>query len=379
MAKRWRTLLVGMCLLTILQMMGAAPASAKSVFNKKPKEQYVPGASWEAYIHDDEGNSRALVQPVEQNEDKDWMFLSFTEYKGPRNRLAVMKVENKIASVEQAESSAAFLVTNRIAEVPVAAIEELLTTALFNTNRFDLTERKAVQTVLAEQDFGNSDRVSQPTAAKLGKVLGAEYLIFAAVNEWTPEKKRVGGGLGGIAGGVMGGVGAGKTTSEIAMSFRIVDATTGQVLFAATERAEAGSWGIRIGGFGGPAAGGGGFDRNSPIGYAVQSCINKVAYKIAMNLKDRAWTGTVVKVDGDKVYINAGGNKGLEIGMKLVALAKGEALVDPETGVSLGEDTEAVGNLQITTVKDNFSIATVVQGCESLKAGDRVEMASGGS
>jgi curli biogenesis system outer membrane secretion channel CsgG len=290
-----------------------------------------------------------------------------------------MQVENKTAAIEQAASNEdTVVVTNHIAEVPVAALEEMLTTSLFNTNRFELTERKAIQTVLAEQDFGKSGRVSEQTAAKVGKILGANYMMFAAVNEWTPVKSRIGGAIGGYGAKILGAVGGGKTTAEIAMSFRIVDATSGKVLFSETVRAEAGSWGLTIGGFGGPGGGMGGVDRSSPIGYAVQSCLNKAAYKIAMFLKERSWTGTIVKVDGGKVYVNAGSDSGIVTGTKLIALAKGEAIVDPTTGLSLGDDTDVIGHLQVTTVKEKFSIATIVEGCDGLKKGDLVELAESG-
>ena len=64
---------------------------------KKEKEfvPFVPSGAWEAYIHDGEGRDRTLVQPVEQNDDDDWRFLKFTDYKGPRGRLAILRVENK--------------------------------------------------------------------------------------------------------------------------------------------------------------------------------------------------------------------------------------------------------------------------------------------
>jgi curli biogenesis system outer membrane secretion channel CsgG len=359
----------------------AASAGLLGIGKKDAGPQYTPGEKWEAYIQDDKGVTRALIQPVERNDDKDWMFLRFTDYKGPRNRLAVMKIENKTAQEEHAESEGSWFVPHAV-EVPLAGLEELLTTALFNTHRFDLTERKVIQGALAEQDFGASGRVSAPTAAKVGKVLGADFLIFATVNEWTPVKSRIGGG-GGLAGALGGGlgkvvsaVGAGKTTAEVAMSFRIVDATTGQVIYSETQRAQAGSWNLTLGGLAG-TAGAGGLDRSSPIGYAVQSCINKVAYKIAMSLKEKGWTGTIAGIEGGKVFINAGSNQGMQVGMKLVALSKGQALIDPETEMSLGEDTEAIGSLQITAVKDKFSIATILQGCDGLKKGDRVEAADG--
>ena len=77
--------------------------------------------------------------------------------------------------------------------------------------------------------------------------------------------------------------------------------------------------------------------------------------------------------DGN-VYVNAGSNQGLENGMTLTALSTGEALIDPETGLNLGSETEVSGLLRLTKVSEKFSIASVVEGCNGLTGGDRVEV-----
>lgn len=359
--------------LTVALVMGSlAPALAEK------EAPFTPPAGWGAYFKNDKGEMKAIIQPVEQNKDKDWMGLQFTPYDGPKMRLAVMKVDNKTANVEQARDTEAWVITHRAAEVPVAAIEELITTALFNTHRFTLVERKDLDGVLAEQDLGASGRVAQPSAAKIGKVLGAQYQIFAAVNEWTPQKGKVKGGLGGIVPGALGGLKGGKSEAEVAISFKIVDATTSEVIQAITTRATAGNWnlGVGIGGLIGAGAAGGviGIEKNSPVSYAVQSCIQKAAYQIAIALADRPWSGSVMKIAGDKVYVNAGSAAGLTAGTVLVAFSLGEELVDPETGMTLGSETERIGLLEITEVKEKFSLARIKEGCQGIKEGDKVEV-----
>jgi curli biogenesis system outer membrane secretion channel CsgG len=328
---------------------GAGPVAAKMIGKKKEKDivPFVKSGAWEAYIHDDKGRDRVLLQPVEQNEDRDWMFLRFTDYTGPRGRLAILKVENKSPRIRYDEDDEEGYV-----EVPLDQIEDLFSTSLFNTNRFTLIERKRIQSAIAEQDFGSSDRINAETAAKIGKALGADYLIIAAINEWTPSKSR------------FGAVGFGQSTAEVAISFRVIDATSGALTFAVTERATAGSWNLIVGG------------KTAPISYAVQACLNKAAYRLASSLKVQAWRGAVADIKGGKVYINAGSNRGLQTGMKLTALAKGEAVIDPETHLPLGNDMEAIGTLTVTTVNESFSIATIVQGCIGLKKGDQVEVAA---
>ncbi len=361
-------------------MLGIAMISLTLVTALAADKTYVPPAGgWSAFFKTDKGEVKPIVQPIEKNKDKDWMFLQFTDFTGPKNRLAVMRVENKTANVEQADNTKnTTLWTGHVAEVPVAAIEELMTTAFVNCHRFKLLERKALDQTLAEQDFANSGRVAQPSAAKIGKMLGAQFLIYTAVNEWTPEKGKVSGGGGGIGGGFLGGLGASKSDAEVAMSFRIVDATTGEVMTALTERATAGSWGLGVGagGYGGGGAGGGmiGIEKNSPVSYAVQSCINKACYKIAMALADRPWSGAVMKVSGGKIYVNAGSDSGIVAGMSLNAMSKGEELVDPETGMSLGSEMKPIGTLQVIEVQEKYSIAQITNGCKGLKVGDVLQM-----
>lgn len=357
---------------SILLLAGMSPAHAVKLFNKNKQkkaekilaESYVPGDGWEAYFRDQDGLTKPVLQPVEVHSDKDWLGLTFTDYSGPRIRLAVMKVINKTPYAEDIGNRWGWI------EVPLSGIEELLTTALYRTNRFDLVERKRVGVVLAEQDFGAGDRVSEVTAADIGELLGAQYLIYGTVNEWTPDRSRTGGtagGVAGIAGSLAGGIAGSKQKAEVAMSFSVSDATSGQVLFQTTQRATAGSWSAGVLGIGS--------ESSSPIGYAVQACVNKAAYDLAMWLKDRPWRGSVVKVDGGKVYINAGREEGMEPQTRLTVLSKGEELIDPETGLSLGAVLEAIGSLMVTAVDESYSTASVLEGCQGLEAGDRVQLA----
>src|SRR3990172_4273849 len=129
MSRVWRSKAMAVAL-PVVAWLGAGAVSAFA--GSKPA--YTPPPGWNAYFKDDKGEVKSLQQPVEKNKDKDWMFLQFTDYSGVKNTLAVMRVENKTANVEQAENTKnTTLWTGHIAEVPVAAIEELMTTSLFNT------------------------------------------------------------------------------------------------------------------------------------------------------------------------------------------------------------------------------------------------------
>ncbi len=336
---------------------------------------YVPGSGWETYIKDDEGRTKPLLQPVEQNSDKDWMGLQFTDFRGPKMRLAVMKVINRAPAGRW----------NGI-ELPLESLEELLSTAIYNTNRFDIVMRKRLEEVFGEQNLGASGRISQASAAEIGQALGAQYLIMASIIEWTPGKSKANAKVSGkksrgyLPGPLKAGLRGGASTAEVAMSFEVIDATTGELRLATTERATIKNWSLGldglVGGFCSVLSGSGlaGYEKNAPINYAVAACVNKAAYKLAMWLKDKPWRGSVVSVENDEVYINAGTGRGLESGMTLTAMAKGKELIDPDTGLKLGAVNKAIGTLQIVSVEERISMTTVTEGCVGLKAGDRVEI-----
>lgn len=348
------------------------PGEAALGFGKK-SETFTPSGQGEPYFVDGRGNMKPVLQPVERNSDKDWMGLRFTDYSGPRIRVAVMKVENKTATAAAANETDATVVTQRAAEVPVASVEDLLSSAMDHSNRFELVDRKDIEKTLSEQDLGASGRAKKSTVVKTGQIHGADYLIYASINEFTPVKSRTGGG-GGKASGLLSGFGASKTTSEVAMSFRVIDATTSTQLFNTTTRATAQNWTLDLSGLSGKSGGAIATQNASPINYAVQSCINKGVYELVTKLKARPWSGAVVKVDGQSVYINAGTNGGLTAGVELVAVGQGKELFDPVTGESLGKETSVIGILRVVDVKEKYSVAEIAEGCKGLKTGDRVEL-----
>ena len=102
--------------------------------------------------------------------------------------------------------------------------------ALLEDGTFRVIERKKLDTVLAEQDFARSDR-ADPSAAKLakvGKVLGVKYIISGSITKFGGEEKNYGGG--GLLKGKLGGLGLKKAKTEVSLTARIIDATTGEIL-----------------------------------------------------------------------------------------------------------------------------------------------------
>jgi curli biogenesis system outer membrane secretion channel CsgG len=152
--------------------------------------------------------------------------------------------------------------------------------ALVNDGNFRVIERKKLDTVLAEQDFAQSDRADPSAAklAKLGKVLGVKYIIAGSITKFANESRGGAVRVKGI------GIGGKKAKSEVALTARVIDATTGEILVSAKglgESSKGGGAAFSSGSFGV------GTDseewRNSGLGEAQEKACN--AWVAALVLK----------------------------------------------------------------------------------------------
>jgi curli biogenesis system outer membrane secretion channel CsgG len=155
---------------------------------------------------------------------------------------------------------------------------------LLEDGTFRVIERKKLDTVLAEQDFAHSDR-ADPSAAKLsklGKVLGVRYIITGSITKFGGEDKGQGGSVKGIH------VGLGKAKTEVTVTARMVDTTTGEVLLSAKGEGVS----KKGGGFSFGKSGLGGYGQNttdfkeSAIGEAQEAACKALVAQIVAK-KDR--------------------------------------------------------------------------------------------
>jgi curli biogenesis system outer membrane secretion channel CsgG len=333
------------------------PVSFKNSGDQSMLVSCLQRRAWIAYFQSSEGKLAPIRDTLNTDNDEDWIGLHFTDYGGPRIRVGVLKVINKSDDPEQ----------NRRAEKiesPVSWIEEMLTGALYNTKRFHVIDPKVIQTIEARQIRNDVLEPSPTSIMNIGRVFGAQYLIYGTVNEWNPERASRSMMPGGI-------FNAGKKEAEVAITFFLVDVVSGQILFTTSERARLGerSFGWRA------PDGGGATTQNTLVSYAVRACVNKAALKIATFLRDRKWRGLVLDVKRSRASINAGSLEGIVPGL-LLSVFTANGIVKNVEGRMLGEDLKEIGTLSVDSVQPGFSIAHVVNGCKGIREGDRVELAT---
>lgn len=272
-------------------------------------------------------------------------------------------------------------------------IADLLVTDLVKDGTYSIIERKALEKVMTEQNFSNSDRADPTSAAKLGKLLGVDAILVGSVTEFGNETKKTNlGGIGGSWHGIgMGGIGHSNTKANVAVTARLINVDTGEITAVAEGIGQSARSSTSLLGGGGNwhGFGGGNADFGSSnfqqtiIGEAVKMAVDKLTADLVSNsskVELRAVAavkleGLVAAVDGDQIILNVGSKAGVKAGDKFDVLRVGKEIKDPETGAVIRRLTTSVGVVKATDVDDSSAICTPVSG-SGFKTGDRVKSAA---
>ena len=266
-------------------------------------------------------------------------------------------------------------------------VSDLVVTNLVKDGTYSVIERKALDDIIHEQNFSNSNRADPTTAAKIGSILGVNAIIVGSVTEFGFDDKSFSlGGAGGSLGGFgLGGIGKKKSKATVVVDARVIDTTTGEILAVATGKGE--SKRESFTGFGGGGGRGGfgaaGIDmsssnfQNTIIGEATRKCIEALSLDLIKNEgKIQRITvkilGRIADVDKKTLILNIGKDQGVSAGDVLSVERVVREVKDPDSGKVLREVTEIVGTVTITEVDAKSSVGTF-NGAEPPKVGDRVK------
>ncbi len=265
-------------------------------------------------------------------------------------------------------------------------ISDLLVTYLVKDGSYSVIERKALDKIMAEQNFSNSDRANPTSAAKIGKLLGVDAIVVGSITQFGNETKNtnLGGAGGGLIGYGLGGFGHKKSKAIVALTARIVDIDTGEILAVAEGKGESqrestsllgggGSWH----GFGGGNADFGSSDfQQTIIGEGVKAAVEQTSTQVIAG-KEKLVTRTVVvegliaAVDGGQIILNVGGKAGVKVGDQLNVERVTREIKDPASGKVIRRIATTVGVVKVTDVDDISAVATTVSGT-GFKTGDAV-------
>ena len=197
------------------------------------------------------------------------------------------------------------------------AATERLISQLVNLQRFRVIERSSLDEVLKEQKIQASGVVDEKTVVKIGKVTGADAIIFGSIS-------------------LIG------STADI--NARAVDTQTSETIVAKGDRKEA----VDLDG--------------------IERLVETVAILICNELP--IIEASIVTKDNDIMYIDAGYQKGIRKNSKCVAFREGEDILHPKTKEVLGKKRIELGQLQVVDVQQKTAQVRVV----SMEPGRDIEI-----
>ncbi len=235
---------------------------------------------------------------------------------------------------------------------------EMLTDSLMQTGKFIVLGQEDMRdAAMKEQDFAKSGRVAGgDKAPTTGNMTPAQLLVKGVITNFQTTS----GQHGGVAfGGVR--LGGGGDSAEINAEIYVVDSTTGQVVASKKVLGSVKSSALSIGftdrNFSGDM---GGFKKTNVV-TAMEHAIDDAVAFIVTQIPTLHWSGNVVLVKGNQVYINRGSREGVAAGQTF-KVGTSEVLRDPATGETLDVAFTEKGQIKVQTVKEKIAICTITSG-----------------
>jgi curli biogenesis system outer membrane secretion channel CsgG len=220
---------------------------------------------------------------------------------------------------------------------------DILSTKLASTNKFILLERQDMDKVVEELKIASNENYQK---------VGADYLIIGSVTEFG--RKNVGDAT------VFS-----RSKSQIVqagVSIRLVDVSTGQIIYSEEAKGEAETTNKTSFGLGQTT------DYDATLSdKAISAAITKLVENIVNNCMDRPWKSYFISLDNEGIIISGGKSQGLKTGDMYAVVEKGKSVKNPQTGMMLELPGKTVGKIKVNlTGGDNpqneFSMVSFVEG-----------------
>ncbi len=216
--------------------------------------------------------------------------------------------------------------------------------------------------------FGNSKEIYSGGGVKLvqlarkAKVSGLNFVVFGRVIDSRIREKT----------DEIGVVRETKSFTESKVEIRIFDVNSNKEIFTETIRGYADDSTFRF------------FSsdretrltyRRELLRYAVKIAIRRSVPKIMDISAKLDWIGRVAKIAGNKIYVNAGRQSGINIGDVLKVITEGAEIYDPETGALIGMSKgEIKGTLEIIDYFGPDGAVAILHSGGSVLEGDFVQL-----
>ena len=220
---------------------------------------------------------------------------------------------------------------------------DILATKLVMSDKFILLERQDLDKIEEELAIAGSDGLQK---------IGADYLIIGSITEFG--RKTV---------GDVDVFSRSKTqTVQAGVSIRLVDVSTGQIIYSEEAKGEAETTNTTSFGLGERTS----YDATL-ADKAISAAISKLVENIINNCMNRPWKSYFLSYDENGIIISGGKSQGLESGQIYSVVKKGKQVKNPQTGMMIELPGENVGKIKIDftggdTPQTEFSLVSFTEG-----------------
>ncbi len=247
--------------------------------------------------------TKETVNTLPQTEPQVSPVLEQAEYKGLKRKVAIARFSN------ETNAGASFLLDKNNDRIGKQA-SDILAARLVETQKFILLER---------MDLGKLQTEAALSQVDLDKV-GADYLIIGSVSEYGREAVSETGIFSRNK----------KQLARAKVNVRLVDVTTGQIVYSEEGAGQAYSEANKVFGVGESS----GYD-SSLDDKALSAAISKLISNVVENLMDKPWQAYILGSE-DGTYIMTGGeSQGVGVGDSFAVMEKGRTVRNPQTGMNI--------------------------------------------
>lgn len=199
---------------------------------------------------------------------------------------------------------------------------DFLSSKLASSGKFLLLERDNLDVVAKELGEGQSPQK-----------IGADFIILGSITEFG--RKTVG----------KDGLFTAQKTQvvEAGVSMRMVEVSTGQIIFSDEAKGAAETTSKTTLGFGDKA----GFDATLSD-KAISGAFDQLVENLIKKFSDRPWRTYFINADADGVVIAGGPSQGVAVGDTFSVMTKGKKVKNPQSGAFIELPGKKVGSVSVT-------------------------------
>jgi TolB-like protein len=200
------------------------------------------------------------------------------------------------------------------------AVADILSTELFNSQRFKVIERQAILRILEEQKLQMTGVTDMTQAVEIGKVLNVEKILIGSVS---------------------------RLGESYIINTRLVNVKTGALEVAQNATSKSGEEGLTE---------------------AINNLVAKMTEKVQVE-------GSIIRIKGEVLLIDLGLNHGLADDQELAVIRLGDVVTDLG-GTVIGQAEDLIGTITVTACKKDYSEAKPEVMKLPFKVGDKVRIAT---